>query len=264
VAGASEGLGEAYATQLATRGLHLLLIARRGPVLDALAERLASAHSIMTRTLALDLGREDAAAAVEAATRDLEVGLLVYNAARSVIGPFLDRPLVEHLDELAVNTRAPMALAYTLGRRMVARGRGGIILMSSLASAQGSPLTANYAATKAYNRILAEGLWDELRRQGVAVLACLAGATSTPGYTASAPKGGVASATMTPQAVAAEALASLGRRPFIIPGRGNRLAALVMQRLLPRRTAIGIMGRVLRGMYSAPTPTRTAPESIEQ
>jgi short-subunit dehydrogenase len=264
VAGASEGLGEAYATQLAALGLHLVLIARRGPILDSLAARLASQHGVRTRTLALDLARADAGTAVEEATGDLEVGLLVYNAARSVIGPFLDRPLQDHLDELAANTRAPMTLAFTLGRRMVERGHGGIILMSSLASSQGSPLTANYAATKAYNRILAEGLWDELRRQGVDVLACLAGATRTPGYIASAPKrAGMASATMTPRAVAAEALAALGHRPFVIPGRGNRFAGFVMQRLLPRRTAIGIMGRVLRGMYGAPSSS-TARESTRK
>jgi short-subunit dehydrogenase len=250
VAGASQGLGEAYAEQLAALGLNLALVARRKPLLDALADRLTSSYSIETRAIELDLAREDAATALDAATQDLDVGLLVYNAARSVIGPFLDRPLADHLNELAVNVRAPMQFAYLLGGRMAARGHGGIVLMSSLASGQGTALTANYAATKAYNRVLAEGLWEELRRQGVDVLACLAGATSTPSYASSAPKGGgAASATMTPGAVAAEALAALGRRPFVIPGRGNKLAAFAMQRLLPRRVAIGIMGRVLRGMY---------------
>jgi short-subunit dehydrogenase len=243
VAGASQGLGEAFAEQLAARRLNLMLLARRGALLDALAQRLAADYAIEARTLELDLARDDAGERVEEATRDLEVGLLVYTAARSVIGPFLDRPLDDHLDELAVNTRGPLVLAHTLGRRMVARGSGGIILMSSLASLQGSALTTNYAATKAYNRIFAEGLWEELRRQRVDVLACLAGATSTPnGRTA----------TMTPSAVAAEALAALGRRPLVIPGAGNRMAAFAMQRVLPRRTVIGLMGRVLRGMYGEP------------
>ena len=249
VAGASQGLGEAYAEQLATRGLNLLLIARRTDLLDALATRLATAHSIQTRILELDLEREDAGTQVEAATSDLDVGLLVYNAARSIIGPFLDQPIEGHLDELAVNTRGPLLLAHMLGKRMVARGSGGIILMSSLASLQGSALTANYAATKAYNRVLAEGLWEELRRSGVDVMACLAGATRTPNYVSSAPKGGTA--TMTPDAVVAEALAALGRRPFIIPGASNKFAAVVMQRILPHTSAIKLMGRVLRGMYSA-------------
>jgi hypothetical protein len=243
-------MGEAYAQQVAALGLNVVLIARREPLLHALAARLSDQHRIETRMLPLDLARDDAAAQVDAATRDLDVGLLIYNAARSVIGPFLDRPLDAHLDELAVNTRAPMTLAYLFGQRMKARGHGGIIVMSSLASAQGSPITANYAATKAYNLVLAEGLWDELRRQRVDVLACVAGATSTPNYDASAPKrGGIGSATLTPAAVAREALAALGRQPSVIPGRANRASAFVMRRLLPRRTAVSIMGRVLRGMY---------------
>ncbi len=250
VAGASQGLGEAYAERVAALGLNVMLIARREERLRALADRLTAAHGGEARVLALDLAREDAAAVVEREIAALDVGLLIYNAALSVIGPFLDRPLEAHLGELAVNTRTPMALAHLLGRRMRSRGRGGMIFMSSLASAQGSALTANYAATKAYNLVLAEGLWEELRRQGLDVLACVAGATSTPSYAASAPrKGGVGSATLTPQAVAAEALAALGRQPSVIPGRAYRLSAFVMRRLLPRRTAVAIMGRVLRGMY---------------
>ncbi len=123
--------------------------------------------------------------------------------------------------------------------------------MSSLSSAQGSALVANYAATKAYNRILAEGLWEELRTQGVDVLACSAGPISTPGYIASLPASskrstGMALSTYT---VVSETLAGLGRRPFVIPGRQYRLANFVMQRLVPTRFVIKIMGRVMRNMY---------------
>jgi short-subunit dehydrogenase len=250
IAGASQGLGEAYAERVAALGLHVVLIARREEQLRALATRLAAAHRVETRVLVLDLAREDAARTVEAETAALDVGLLIYNAALSVIGPFLDRPLETHLSELAINTRTPMALAYLLGQRMRQRGHGGIIVMSSLASAQGSALTANYAASKAYNLVLAEGLWEELRRQGVDVLACVAGAISMPTYKANAPRGGgVGSATLPPETVAAEAIAALGRQPSVIPGRANRFSAFAMRRLLPRRTAITIMGRVMRGMY---------------
>ena len=70
---------------------------------------------------------------------------------------------------------------------MAARGRGGILLMSSLAGGQGTPIVAAYAASKAFEIVLAEGLWDELRPAGVDVLACRAGPTRTPSYEASAP-----------------------------------------------------------------------------
>jgi short-subunit dehydrogenase len=125
------------------------------------------------------------------------------------------------------------------------------VLMSSLSATQGSPLIANYAATKAYNLVLAEGLWDELRACGVDVLACCAGATTTPNYLASAPRRGAGTrSAISPQVVVAETLAALGKRPSVIPGRFNRLAAFLMRRLLPRRTTITIMGRTMREMYS--------------
>lgn len=250
VAGASAGLGEAYARQLAERGLNLVLIARRKEMLDELSAQLTETYAIQVRVLALDLASEDAGSVVEEATRDIEIGLLAYNAATSIIGPFFEQPLEKHLNEIAVNCRAPMTLAYLLGKRMVARGRGGIILMSSLASSQGSALIANYTATKAYNRLLGEGLWEELRRQGIDVLVSCPSAVGTPGYIESMPTSGRLSASvMTPDATIAETLSALGKGPLIIPGRGNRAANVVMQRILPHTTAIKLMGRVLRGMY---------------
>jgi short-subunit dehydrogenase len=252
VAGASAGLGAAFATQLAARGLNLVLIARRAEIAESLGARLTADYAAQVRVLPLDLARDDIVPVVAAATSDLEIGLLVYNAAASIIGPFFERSLPEHLSEIDTNCRAPMALTYILGQRMLARKRGGIILMSSMSAFQGSALIANYAATKAYNLLLAEGIWEELRTRGVDVLACCAGATSTPNYLASAPAATtrVRTAAMAPDTVAAETLAALGRQPSVIPGRFNRLAAFVMRRLLPRRAAIRLMGRTMRGMYS--------------
>jgi uncharacterized protein len=123
--------------------------------------------------------------------------------------------------------------------------------MSSLSSSQGSALITNYSATKAYNRLLAEGLWDELREQGIDVLTCSASAVSTPGYQTSAPhrSSRLSVSAMTPHAVVTETLAALGKQPVIIPGWTNRAANIVMQRLIPHKTAITLMGRVMRGMY---------------
>jgi short-subunit dehydrogenase len=251
VAGASEGLGAAYAEALARRGLDLILVARQGELLQALAARLHAQYAIKVRSLPLDLSQPEAAEQIARETQPDEVGLLVYNAAFSAVGRFLDHPMEDHLREVDTNVRTPLGLVNTFGQRMLAAGHGGIILMSSLSAFQGSAYISTYSATKAFNIVLAEGLWEEWRRSGVDVLACIAGAIRTPNYLESSPKrsGGIADATLKPESVVAEALAALGHRPTVIPGRLNRLSSFVMRRLLSRQAAIQIMGNVLRGMY---------------
>ena len=120
VAGASQGLGEEYARQLAARGLHVVMVARRAKLTTEIAQELAATYGVQTRVIPLDLAQADAAEVVERETADLEVGLLVYNAALSVIGRFFDAELVEHTAEIDTNCRAPMMLTHILGRKMAA------------------------------------------------------------------------------------------------------------------------------------------------
>jgi len=247
VAGASAGLGEAFARNLAARGLHLFLLARRKEALETLAADIRARHGVQVRHQALDLGGSDVGHRVARLCAGEEVGLLVYNAAASAIGPFLAEPLEAQLRVLDVNCRGPLTLAHQLGRPMMQRRRGGLLLMTSLAASQGGPLLASYAASKAFNLILAEGLWAELRQGGVDVLACRAGATRTPGYASSHPQKSIR--LMEPEAVVEKALQALGHGPSVVPGAFNRLAALLLGRLLPRRTAIGVMGRATHELY---------------
>lgn len=251
VAGASEGIGAAFATELARRGLHLLLLARRVAPLEALAQDLATRFGVSTVPVAMDLGRPDLADALRPLLAEREVGMLVCNAAIATTGPFLQGPLEGHLAALDVNCRAPLVLSHLLGGPMAARGRGGIIIVSSMAGLQGAPLLANYGAGKAYGRVLAEGLWAELGERGVDVLACVAGATSTPGYLATAPKQPIrfAPRVQAPVEVALEALRRLGRTPTAVTGRGNRWSAWLLSRLLPRSVAIRLMGSATRKIW---------------
>jgi short-subunit dehydrogenase len=249
VAGASEGLGAEFARQLAARGLNVLLLARRGELLEQLAAELRAASGVEVVTASVDLGAPDLAARLHELVAGREVGLGVYNAAFSLIGPFLDQDLADKLRIVDVNCRGPLILAHELGTRMAARGRGGLVLMSSLAGTQGSPLVATYAASKAFNLVLAEGLWDELGARGVDVLACRAGATRTPNFVASKPRTAGAPV-MEVAPVVREALAALGHAPSLVPGWVNRMAAFFMGRILPRRTAIRIMSNATRKMYA--------------
>ena len=251
VAGASEGLGAAYAEELAARGLNLVLVARRLDLLQSVASRLSKKYSVQTRMIVQDLSDHDAAEQVVRSVMELEIGLLIYNAASSAIGPFLDRSLGEHVKELHTNSFTPMKLVYLLAQQMLERRRGGILLMSSLSALQGSAYISTYSATKAFNIVLAEGLWEEWRKQGVDVLVCISGAVKTPNYVASEPAstGGLGDMTLDVSQVVQEALGALGKRPYVIPGRVNRLASFVMRHLLSRKSAVQFMGRILRRKY---------------
>jgi short-subunit dehydrogenase len=123
--------------------------------------------------------------------------------------------------------------------------------MSSLSAFQGSAYISTYAATKAFNIVLAESLWEEWRMNGVDVLVCVSGAVKTPNYISSQPTktGGLGDMTMTPDEVVSVALEALGKQPYVIPGRMNRVASFVMRHLLPRKIAIKFMGKTLREMY---------------
>ena len=251
VAGASEGIGATYAEELAARDLNLILIARRAELLQSLASKLSERYKIETKIIALDLADPNAAEQIAEETKGLEIGLLVYNAAFSAIGPFLERPLEDHIKEVNTNAFTPLKLVYLIAEKMLARDRGGILLMSSLSAFQGSAYISTYAATKAFNIVLAEGLWEEWRERGVDVLVCVSGAVKTPNYVASEPEqtGGIGDMTINPEQVVKEAINALGKGPYVIPGRMNRLSSFVIRHLLPRKVAVKFMGRILRDMY---------------
>ena len=259
VAGASEGLGAAYARALAARGLHLVLVARRLPLLEALSAAITAEFQVEVRCVGGDLGERPLLESLQQVCAGLEVGLVVYNAAHAPIGEFASTDLGDLLRVAVLNIEAPVRLVRGFLPGMAARGRGGVILMTSLAGNQGSPYIATYAASKAFTRVLAEGLWYELKDKGVDVLACCAGAVRTPGYSGAA-AGKDAPGTLDPQEVVQQALRALGRGPVVIPGRLNRFATVFMSRLLPRRRAISIMARNTVDLApAAQPPTKDAP-----
>jgi len=250
VAGASEGLGAAWAEALAARGLNLVLFARRPEVRDAAAAAIRARHRVDVRTQAFDLAGPGFGAELERLAGSLEVGFGVFNAAHAPRGPFLDLGLEDQLRSVDVNCRSPLTMAHVLGRRMAARGRGGLVVMSSLAAFHGSPFIATYGATKAFNLVLGEGLWFELQSRGVDVLACAAGATRTPGFRKASPHG--EPGMIEPAQVVEEALGRLGRTGVMIPGRFNRFASFLMRRVFPRGTAVGILGNRTRNLTLPP------------
>jgi short-subunit dehydrogenase len=179
IAGASAGLGAAFAAEAARAGFDVVLLARRQAVLDDTAAGIRREFGVETRAIVADLADPDIGSIVERETADLDVGVLVYNAAAEPEGRFLDVSLEEHRVNIAVNCWTPTVLAHQFGTQMKQRARGAIVLVSSMAALQGIKMFATYGAAKAYELILGEGLWDEFRDHGVDVVSYVVGATAS-------------------------------------------------------------------------------------
>jgi len=251
VAGASKGIGAAFSGYLAASGMDLVLIARKKEDLDQLASTLTERYHIGVTTICCDLSDSGAAKQIKDAVQGMEISLLVYNAALSYIGPFEKNSIAHHNQIAQSNMVTPMNLVQILSEPMLKNGRGAIILMASLAGFQGSGFLSLYAATKAFNRVLAESLWYEWKLRGVDVIACCAGATASPNYIATNPEtlGLFAPRVLSPEEVVKDCFKQLGKKPSVITGRGNRIASFFMQKVLPRKMAINIMGDTTRKIY---------------
>ena len=254
IAGASEGIGAAFAHRLAGEGMDVVLVARKEEPLRQLASELAARYGVGVEVIPLDLSVQGAAQQLIKALGGKPLSVLVYNAALSFIGPY-ERMDTSTLDQLAhTNMITPLHLVHVIGGSMLERGRGAVIVMSSLAGVQGSGFLAAYASTKAFARVFGESLWYEWKNRGVDVIACCAGATSTPGFLRSNPekKAFFAPRIQSAGEVVAECLQQLGKKPSCITGRGNRVASFFMQKLLPRKMAVKIMGDATRKLYRIP------------
>jgi short-subunit dehydrogenase len=256
VAGGAIGMGAEYCRQIAATGIDIVILDRDEAGLDAIAAELrAQQDAVDVVTAVVDLGQppERLRDAVQRAVGDLEIGLLVANAAWSPVGPFLDSELAALLAAIDINCRAPVVLVHELGARMAARGRGGIIIMSSLAAETGTAQVALYSATKAFDLVLAEGLWYELRDRGVDVIAIRPGSTRTPGWQSTQPASGELRGVMEPADVVRDALAALGTTPSIAAGSANR-AAEAMFRSMARRDVIELMSGITSQLVTPDAP----------
>jgi hypothetical protein len=257
VTGASEGIGRAAAREVAGRGVGVVLVARRETLLQELAEELARDHSVETRVVAVDLADQAGVQAVLEATAELEVGLLVASAGFGTSGPFLQGSLARERSMLAVNCGAVLALTHAYGRAMAERGRGGLVLLSSIVAFQGVPRAAHYAATKAWVQTLAEGLYLELAPLGVDVLAAAPGPVRSGFAVRADMRMGRA---MDPGTVAAGAVAALGRRGTVRPGLLSKLLEAALT--LPRGLRARVMALVM-GSMTAHQPHRAVCEAVQ-
>ncbi|MEE3719439.1 SDR family oxidoreductase [Tumidithrix elongata RA019] len=244
VTGASSGIGRAIAFRLAEAGLNLVLVARSQAALEEMAEDLTAQHGIDVEVVRLDLALESAVETLAATTRDLDIGLLVAAAGFGTSGQFLHSRLEQEMEMLNVNCRSLLGLSWHFGRRFAKRGRGGIVLMSSIVGFQGMPFAAHYAATKAYVQTLAEALNVELAPLGVDAIASAPGPTNSSFAHRAGMQMGKA---LSPDEVAEATLKALGRQSTVLPGFLSKLLVYSLA-LLPRWARVRIMGSVMHGM----------------
>lgn len=244
VTGASEGIGAAFATELASKGMNLVLVARREDRLEAMSKELTGKFRIEVKILPTDLANKSSALGLFINTEHLDVGLLVAAAGFGTSGPMLLTNERNEADLVEVNCAAVLAQCLHYGRRMAAKRRGGIVLFSSVVAFQGAPFSANYAASKAYIQALAEGMGQELKADGVDVLSVAPGPIAS-GFAARANMN--LGQSMTPEVVARVSLAALGKQRTVRPGWLSKLLGWGLS-TAPRFLRVQIMGNIMANM----------------
>jgi short-subunit dehydrogenase len=223
ITGASAGIGNEFARQIAAHGINVVLTARRSAALEVLGSAVAQQHGVQYRVVPADLTKGDAQSILAQATRDLDIGLVVSNAGDAVPGEFLAMPRAELHALVRVNVLAHLDIAHHFGQRLATRRRGGLILVGALGATRGVPFMANAAATKAYVHSLGEALHLELEKQGVTVTVLMPGPTNTEALA----KLGIKDPPMKPlgvQRCVSETLTALAaQRARIVPGRLMRI-----------------------------------------
>lgn len=181
ISGASDGTGRAFTHRVAATGINCVIIARRGGVLEGLAEEIRSKYGVECVPAAIDLSTSDAFDRTVEAVGSHEVGLFISNAGSDPNGShFLDKDIQPWLDLVNRNVVTNMRLVHHFGGLMRDRRKGGLLLVGSAAGYGGSRFMAVYSATKAFVWCLAESLWSELRPHNVDVLYIALVATDTP------------------------------------------------------------------------------------
>lgn len=181
ITGASAGIGKAFAQHCAADGMDVVLVARRRRRLEILANDLERSCGVRTLVVEADLSAADAPQQIKKACDEagFTISLLVNNAGFGTFSAFHETDINSHLALVDVNMRAPVALSNYFVPAMVERKNGAVVFVSSTAGFQPTPMLAVYGATKAFNQMLGEALWHELKPHGVDAIALAPGYTRT-------------------------------------------------------------------------------------
>lgn len=249
VTGASSGIGKEFARQIAASGINVVLVARRQHLLEQIGNQLQTQYGIQYRAIGLDMTDADFIERLERSTDDLDVGLVISNAGAPVPGAFLSIDHETLLEGVQLKVVGHLSMAHHFGARLVQRGGGGLLLVSSTGGLQGVPYVANNAAMEAYVLSLGEALHIELKAAGVDVTVLLPGPTDTPALNAMGlDPADLPMKPMSAEQCVAEGLAALkAGRATHIAGRMNRWMNALMPRSVATRVNGNMIGKVFAG-----------------
>jgi uncharacterized protein len=239
VTGASSGIGNAFARQLAAEGTNLVLVARDERRLEDLAQQLRQENSVNVEVLVADLSDDEQVSHVEKRLSvSPPIDLLINNAGLGTFGTFRQLPLGGELQQIDVNIRAVLRLAHAALAYMSSYGNGTVLNMSSTTGLQPFPGSATYAATKAFVTSFSESLHEEARGTGVNVTAVVPGSVRTEfaERAGKAEEFGRLPAFMflSPEKVARDGLRGARRgRALVVPGVGYKMMVAFMS-MAPR------------------------------
>ena len=253
ITGASSGIGEVFARELARSGRSCILVARSAEKLEALRSELqASCPDVAVVVIPLDLSTANAAAQLFAETqaRALEVDLLINNAGFGAFDDFAELPLARQTEMLRLNISALVELTHFYLGPMRMRQAGALINVASTAAFFPGPFFATYAATKAFVLSFSQALFVENRNHGVLVMALCPGATATNFFeVARMHTFAQRFRLQTPQQVVRGALRGLQyRRAVMVTGVTNKVMA-VASRFMPRVIMLELLGPIFERMY---------------
>jgi uncharacterized protein len=249
ITGASSGLGAEFARTLAARGANLVLVARRGDLLDALATTLRREHGVTVTTIATDLGRPGVATDLRAqlAEKSISIQTLINNAGFGTYGPFVGEDPERIAAEVQLNIATLVELTHTFLPDLLATNSGVLLNVASTSAFQATPNMAVYGASKSFVLSFTEAIAYEARTSGLHVLALCPGSTRTEFFDVVGSQSAAVGAIQTPSQVVATAMRALDKQKtpaYVVSGFPNKLSAL-LSGLAPRSVAVSAAGRLL-------------------
>lgn len=246
ITGASSGIGLEFARHLASEKINLFIAARRFDRLKAIALELSAKERVSIIPVKSDLTKENSITELINSVGDKPIGILINNAGFGVNGNFSSNDPAAEADMVKLNCLAPVMLSHHFIPQMIERKKGAVIFLGSVLAFQPSPLMAVYSSTKAFNMLLGEALWWELKKYNVDVLSVNPGSTQTEFDRIAGDTYFIG--TRQPQDVVRTAMKSLGKKPNCVDGIPNKMIAF-FSRLLPRKLLVNISGNITSSLY---------------